>query len=358
LASNYVMEFLQSIEKLIVGTLEGNPALNGQTLKEESAQEDAGDWHDADHKPIQYDPAAWGIPYWDSKLYGGQQFERLLAEFKSVCDHTTIEEVTLHDIATAAGPNRLTTPANFAWTASDIAQKKTQAALLPLVDQLFARAVYILKRLVDIVDKMIENKRKAATRRAGSSGAALSGTLGRKNADIAIGASVINIDDYPYFTHSVKEMYFKFVDQFANSCKAKCLDEFYCTRLLYWELQQNGADLHQFNVDAKKGGEAIRKAVTQLADKLFVDVRSRITKNVLLKCYNYFLIPMQTDLWGEVQSKITTLSDQMLEELFEVTVTKTKLKDDEKVLQQILTTFHDQEAVFLEAANSFSHPVW
>lgn len=48
----------------------------------------------------------------------------------------------------------------------------------------------------------------------------------------------------------------------------------------------------------------------------------------------------------------------MLEELFEVTVTKAKLKDDEKMLQQILATFHDQEAVFLEAANSFSHPVW
>lgn len=39
LASNYVMEFLQSIEKLIVGTLEGNPALNGQTLKEEKTHE-------------------------------------------------------------------------------------------------------------------------------------------------------------------------------------------------------------------------------------------------------------------------------------------------------------------------------
>lgn len=79
---------------------------------------DAGEWHDADHRPIEFDPAAWSIPYWDSKLYGGQQFERLLSEFKSVCDHTTLEDVTLHDIATAAGPNRLTTPANFAYTVS------------------------------------------------------------------------------------------------------------------------------------------------------------------------------------------------------------------------------------------------
>ena len=39
LASNYVMEFLQGVEKLIVGTLEGNPALNGQTLAEEKTHE-------------------------------------------------------------------------------------------------------------------------------------------------------------------------------------------------------------------------------------------------------------------------------------------------------------------------------
>lgn len=39
LASNYVMEFLQGVEKLIVGTLEGNPAINGQTLQEEKTHE-------------------------------------------------------------------------------------------------------------------------------------------------------------------------------------------------------------------------------------------------------------------------------------------------------------------------------
>lgn len=357
LASNYVMEFLQSIEKLIVGTLEGNPALNGQTLLEEKVQEDAGDWLDSNHRPILFDPAAWNIPYWDSKLYGGQQFERLLSEFKSVADHTKIDEVTLHDIATAAGPNRLTTPSNYAWTASDISQKKTQSALLPLVDQLFKRAIYVLKRLVDIVDRMMENKRKAALRRVGSNANSVPmSTLGRKAAD-QIGAA-INIDDYPYFTHSVKEMYFKFVDQTATECKSKCMDEFYCTRLIYWELQQDGVDLSKYNHASGKDREAIRQAVMTLASKLFDDIKARITKNVLLKCYNFFLIPMQTDLWGEVQSKITTLTDQMLEESFEVTVTKAKLKEDEKHLKDVLEKFKQQEDVFRDAANVFSRPIW
>lgn len=36
------------------------------------------------------------------------------------------------------------------------------------MDQLFKRAIYVLKRLVDIVDKMMDNKRKAALRRVGT----------------------------------------------------------------------------------------------------------------------------------------------------------------------------------------------
>lgn len=35
----YVVTFLQSIEKLLNGTLEGNPSQNGQTSEEEKAQD-------------------------------------------------------------------------------------------------------------------------------------------------------------------------------------------------------------------------------------------------------------------------------------------------------------------------------
>jgi len=156
----------------------------------------------------------------------------------------------------------------------------------------------------------------------------------------------------------VKEIYFKFVDQTAAACKAKCVDEFYCTRLIYWDLNlnQNGIDLNKYTFANGTPDNTVHKAVMDLASKLFSDVRNRITKNVLLKCYNFFLIPMQTDLWGEVQSKITTMTDQMLEESFEVAVTKSKLKEDEKHLKDVLEKFKQQEAVFRDAVNAFSRP--
>jgi len=205
---------------------------------------------------------------------------------------------------------------------------------------------------------MIENKRKALLRRTGHTANSVPLSLGRKAAEQV--GPIINIDDYPYFTHSVKEMYFKFVEQTAATCKAKCMDEFYCTRLIYWELQQDGGDLSWYsNASGKpQDKDAIRAAVTALAAKMFDGIRARITKNVLLKCYNFFLIPMQTDLWGEVQSKINGLTDQMLEESFEVTVTKAKLKEDEKLLQDVLEKFRQQEEIFRDAANVFSRPIW
>ena len=38
-AARYAMHFLQCIEKLLTGTLEGNPSINGQTLEEEKIQD-------------------------------------------------------------------------------------------------------------------------------------------------------------------------------------------------------------------------------------------------------------------------------------------------------------------------------
>jgi hypothetical protein len=66
----------------------------------------------------------------------------------------------------------------------------------------------------------------------------------------------------------------------------------------------------------------------------------------------------QTDLWGEVQSKVTTMTDQMLEESFEVAVTKAKLKEDEKHLKDVLEKFKQQEDLFRDAVNAFSRPIW
>eukprot|EP01114_Cavostelium_apophysatum_P002313 TRINITY_DN1204_c0_g1_i2.p1 TRINITY_DN1204_c0_g1~~TRINITY_DN1204_c0_g1_i2.p1 ORF type:complete len:686 (-),score=244.80 TRINITY_DN1204_c0_g1_i2:48-2105(-) len=335
-AAKYVMQFLQCIEKLLSGTLEGNPTINGQTLEEEKSQDETGEWRDVSHAVIEVDPADYKIPHAGSKLYGGQQFERLLAEFKAVVDHISMNKLNSDDIATAAGPQKLNSASSCTWAASDIAQRQIQRALLPLIDQLFVRSTYIMKRLVSVAEGMMDNAKKSK----------------RRGATVAAGASdVEELDQYPYFTYAVKDLYYKFVDATAEECKRKCKDEFFCTRLIHWEL----TNLDGKTINFPKGDkEDIRKAVVSLANELFDKIRDRIAKSVLLKSYNFFLVPLQSEVWSEIQGNITSLSDDQLQELFEVAVTRQRLTDAEKDMHGILGKFVEQENLFLDYANGFS----
>jgi hypothetical protein len=100
-----------------------------------------------------------------------------------------------------------------------------------------------------------------------------------------------------------------------------------------------------------------KDTVQALSANIFKSIKERITRNTLLKCHNYFLAPMQSPLWGEIQGKVSVLPNQTLEELFEVTQTTARLKDEEKTLQFILERFNQQEAAFQAASHAFSHPV-
>jgi hypothetical protein len=337
LASDYVVQFLHCIDKLLLGTSEGNPAVNGQSLEEEKTQFGVEDWLDSHNKPIRFDYEDWGIPYWDSKLYGGQQFERLLAEFKAVADHQKLPEVSMDDIATAAGINKLNNIPNYAWAASDLAQQKSHEELLPLIEQTTRRAVYILKRLTDIADRMLEARKRS------------------KWENTVQPVDVNNIDMYPFFTYHVKDLFSKFVEKVATQMLSKCLDEFYSTRTIFWEYTEY-AD-RNLPLD-RSDAEETKKAVDSLARELFTRLRERITKNILLKFYNFLLVPMQTELWSEIQGRISTLSDEQLDQIFEVNATKSKLKEDEKALRQLIEHYSQQEELFLEASTHFSHPVY
>eukprot|EP01090_Pellita_catalonica_P011899 TRINITY_DN2465_c0_g2_i2.p1 TRINITY_DN2465_c0_g2~~TRINITY_DN2465_c0_g2_i2.p1 ORF type:complete len:784 (-),score=142.81 TRINITY_DN2465_c0_g2_i2:1639-3990(-) len=336
IASNYVVDFLQVVDSLLAGTSEGNPAVNGQTLEEEKAQSGDGDWVDSHNKVLKFDPEDWGIPYWESKLYGGQQFERLLAEFKAVADHMKLPEVSMDDVATAAGINKLNNIPNYAWAASDLAQQKSQEEMVPLIEQTISRAVYIIKRLANVTDKILEARRKTKW-------------------ESKITIDVNDIEMYPFFTYHVKDLFNKFIEETAKSCRGRCMDEFYGTRTVFWEYTEYAdRDLPSDKSDS----EETKKSVDALAKTLFERLRARITKNVLLKLYNFMLVPLQTKLWTHIQGRITTLPDSELEQKFEVAATQSKLEADEKQLLAKIEHYKEQEVFFIKAATHFSHPVY
>ena len=143
------------------------------------------------------------------------------------------------------------------------------------------------------------------------------------------------------------------MDEAAAACQDKCNDEFYCTRIVHWDLNFQQKKLPDVSGADEDSSRAI---VDKFCEELFNEIRDRITENVLLKVHNFLLVPMQTELWSKVQGKITVLTDDELQELFEVTATKEKLKDKEVHLRQMLLSFQERESAFLAAANGFSHP--
>ncbi|PRP78525.1 hypothetical protein PROFUN_13582 [Planoprotostelium fungivorum] len=341
LASNYVITFLQTVERLIEGTSEGNPGVNGQTLDEEKFSLGDGDWLDHSNRPIRFDPASYNILYWDNKLYGGQQFERLLSEFKGVAEHIQISAFSVNDVATAAGINKLNNIPNYHWAASDLAQQKSQESFLPLIEQLTIRAVYIMKRLAAIVRAVLDARRKKA-----------SGPDGYENPASSL---VEDADHYRYFTNHVEELYFNFIESTAKQCKEKALDEFYSTRTIYWESTVEFGD-RGLPLD-RNGTDDTRNSVENLATELFLRLKERITKNVLLKFYNFFLVPIQSELWGDIQGKVNTLGDTEFEQVFELNDTKAKLSAEIKRLESITARATEQESEFVKHVDVLTHEV-
>eukprot|EP01099_Mayorella_cantabrigiensis_P000821 TRINITY_DN1351_c0_g3_i5.p1 TRINITY_DN1351_c0_g3~~TRINITY_DN1351_c0_g3_i5.p1 ORF type:complete len:252 (-),score=67.40 TRINITY_DN1351_c0_g3_i5:221-976(-) len=240
----------------------------------------------------------------------------------------------MDDVATAAGVNKLNNIPNYAWAACDLAQQKSREAFIPLIEQLCSRAIYTMTRLTDISEKVVESRKKKWN-------------IKQDPLDID------NVEQYPYFTFHIKDLYLKFVETTSQSCLERCLDEFYDTQTIYWELTEYSDRV----LPMERNDSDAKKAVVDLATELFKELQKRIIKNVLLKFYNSYLVPMQRELWTVVQGKVGSLSDKELDEIFEVSATKHRIKEEEKVLLQTAQQCAEQEVVFIDAATKYSHPV-
>jgi Dynamin family len=329
LASKYAVDFLQIIEQLLSGTSEGNVSVHGQTLADEKADHGDAEWYTASGSTVAVEAGSdqWDIPYWANRLYGGQQFERLLREFTAVVGHAEFPMPSMDDVATAAGMGNLSNAPDHAWAATDLAQQKVREVLNPLIEQLASRASHLFKRLVSIAQRIMESRQQAKE-----------------------GGQVSNVDDitqYTYFTYHVQNLYDEFVDQVAKQAQDKCMDEFYSPRTIYWEITK----LEQRTPDSSGGDDG--SEVIRMAEDIFKDVRDRISSNVVLKFYNFFLVPMQTDLWKVVQGDITHLSDDQLEQKFSLQTTIQNLENDRNNLEDVLVELDDQELLFSKAAKEF-----
>jgi len=88
------------IEKLLHGSIFGDPERYGQTLLEEKDDSGIRDWTDF---PITFD-----IQNQNHRVYGGAQFERLMNEFEYISHSQEFPTTTINEVAVALGVEKVT----------------------------------------------------------------------------------------------------------------------------------------------------------------------------------------------------------------------------------------------------------
>lgn len=363
-ASDYAMLYLKTVRALLHGTVDGSPAVNGQTLEQERTMCGIdGQWVDANGLPIVVNPAvgtsgaaesaddegntegALGgipVPMQDNRLYGGQQFERLLSEFRILAENMRVPDISVDDIAAGGGaiPSLRNTP-NAVWTASDLARQKSQEVFEPLVQQLGRRASYVLLRISEIAESMVETQRHSSS----SLGISNSLSIGAHGADGSDDDGDDGVEDFAYFVHFVRDKYTTFVEAAIDACTKSCLDEFYSTRTVSWDVAENKL------VDGSDGSD-----VSAMAAAIFDVLRRRIASNVLLKFYQHLLVPLDTEFCSELQRQVSSLTDADLEQLFGGKAVSESLDNREIKLSAALEEYAEMEKAFTVVAREFAHP--
>lgn len=104
-AIRYVQNFNQVIEKLLEGSIVGDPDTFGQTLTEERQESCTPEWPSCKLK--------FDIANQDIKLYGGSQFQRLMNEFEYIAHSTEFPPTSVNEVASAIGVSKVSSKNNI-----------------------------------------------------------------------------------------------------------------------------------------------------------------------------------------------------------------------------------------------------
>jgi len=329
IASSLTSSWVDTISSMLNRSLVGRPSLNGQSLSEECAVDDAfASWTDANMERIEIDRSK--VSGAQDKLYGAAQFERLLKEFRAVVNSAVSIDVSTDEVATALGSTRSDMAPDVAWAACNLVQQKCSFLFPPLVQQLVARAKAIFMHIVEIADRLPGH--------------------GWVNSDRVGEESENDAKEYPHLTVEVKSMYYDLVNSLCEQCVERCTQEFFDAKVLNFELRNNYTDL----MDSCKSSSA-QKFTLQLSKALFGKVKERFMQNVSLTCYDMLLVTLQTKLSSIILARVAQSSDKQLEDLLETTVATQRLKSSSAKYEGILTQIKQNREELMTAAGVFAH---
>jgi len=193
-------------EKMLEGSILGNPDIFGQTLREERHESGTREWPN-----FSFD---FEVQNQDIKLYGGSQFQRLLNEFEFVAHSQEFPPTSIHEVASAIGLSKSHTVPVFEIAASDIVKMKARTSLLPLVGCALKRSSYIMKRIFEISVAVIGSQEM-----------------------LLLDPNTESIGKNDRFLTELCRVYNDFVDGIESRCRARMIDDFESlTKVIDWDL--------------------------------------------------------------------------------------------------------------------------
>jgi len=203
-AAQYVNRYLETCQGVLSGNSRGNPALNGETMKEEVDEQffSSTEWDI---------PSNQRIPLQDSKIYGGQQFERLFFEFKSITSHLKPNLNEMNSLPSISDKK-------FFYSACESSGFKIEELLSPIVDQLIERVCFIMKRVPIIVDAILSKKEAKPNPKQ----------------QLPIDGKLF----LPVVGH-LKDLFNSYIERTSKSCRSQCMEEFYSTKTIVWSMSQS-----------------------------------------------------------------------------------------------------------------------
>jgi len=258
----------------------------------------------------------------------------MVSVFKVITNAPDFSSISEEDVEeSAAVGSQRNNVFDYAWVASHIVQKQISQIFEPLIEQLCKRGEYIMKRLADIGFSIVESR---SSKKVGSRGSSNEEQLSAMRG-------------YSYFQSTVRDVFFEYVDKTAQICKRKCMDELACTQLIYWETAAK-----DITISKRSTKESNVQVLFDATLKLFTDIKDTIVDNVVLKCHNFFVIVMQRDLSGEILRDTSSFDDKFLEEMFELTTAKERLKKDEEIEKANQLNYQEKESVLRDLGTQFS----
>ncbi|EFA76188.1 dynamin like protein [Heterostelium album PN500] len=315
----YVQSFNIQIERLLEGSVVGDPDVYGQTLQQEMEHCCVQSWPNFTFN--------FDIQNANFSLYGGAQYERLLNELEYVIHSREFPETSINEVASAIGISKSHNSPIYELAATNIFQIKSKKVLLPLIDIVLQRCTYIMKRLFDIGVSILNNEE------------------GHEMNSVAL---------YEHFITELRARYYKFIEEIEADCKIRLKDDFDTfTKIVDWNLLGGLSEIKQYNYlkvtpeetkqrvisimegksnengfdlssRSRRIDDETYQKVCMIAGRLFSGIRFFFSKYIRNKLNAFFLDPLFQRLGSSVIDHFSKLPDKKYEEMFQLGIEELK----------------------------------